>query len=234
MEQRNVTMPLIGDKAPAFEAETTRGTVRFPEDFKGKWVILFSHPSDFTPICTSEFVLFGAMQQEFEALNCSLLGLSVGTNASHIAWLRSIHDKIEFKGHRNVELNFPLIADMSMDIARKYGMIQPGASTTAAVRAVFFIDPSATVRAVVYYPMQLGRNFDELKRILVGLQTIDEYHVALPADWRPGDDIIVPAPATYDGTDKTTEGMKCCEWYFCTRPLPEAREKREPAHAATH
>ncbi len=227
-------MPLIGDKAPAFEAETTRGTVRFPEDFKGKWVILFSHPSDFTPICTSEFVLFGAMQQEFEALNCSLLGLSVGTNASHIAWLRSIHDKIEFKGHRNVELNFPLIADMSMDIARKYGMIQPGASTTAAVRAVFFIDPSATVRAVVYYPMQLGRNFDELKRILVGLQTIDEYHVALPADWRPGDDIIVPAPATYDGTDKTTEGMKCCEWYFCTRPLPEAREKREPAHAATH
>lgn len=227
-------MPLIGDKAPAFEAETTRGTVRFPEDFKGKWVILFSHPSDFTPICTSEFVLFGAMQQEFEALNCSLLGLSVGTNASHIAWLRSIHDKIEFKGHRNVELNFPLIADMSMDIARKYGMIQPGASTTAAVRAVFFIDPSATVRAVVYYPMQLGRNFDELKRILVGLQTIDEYHVALPADWRPGDDIIVPAPATYDGTDKTPEGMKCCEWYFCTRPLPEAREKREPAHAATH
>ena len=227
-------MPLIGDKAPAFEAETTRGTVRFPEDFKGKWVILFSHPSDFTPICTSEFVLFGAMQQEFEALNCSLLGLSVGTNASHIAWLRSIHDKIEFKGHRNVELNFPLIADMSMDIARKYGMIQPGASTTAAVRAVFFIDPSATVRAVVYYPMQLGRNFDELKRILVGLQTIDEYHVALPADWRPGDDIIVPAPATYDGTDKATEGMKCCEWYFCTRPLPEAREKREPAHAATH
>lgn len=220
-------MPLIGDKAPAFEAETTKGKIRFPEDFKGKWVILFSHPSDFTPICTSEFVLFGAMQHEFEALNCKLLGLSVGTNASHIAWLKSIHDRIEFKGHRKVELNFPLIADMSMDVARKYGMIQPGVSTTAAVRAVFFIDPDATVRAVVYYPMQLGRNFDELKRMLVGLQTIDKYHVALPADWRPGDDIIVPAPATYNASEGTADGMKCYEWYFCLKPLPMEKEKEK-------
>lgn len=220
-------MPLIGDKAPAFEAETTKGKIRFPEDFKGKWVILFSHPSDFTPICTSEFVLFGAMQHEFEALNCKLLGLSVGTNASHIAWLKSIHDRIEFKGHRKVELNFPLIADMSMDVARKYGMIQPGVSTTAAVRAVFFIDPDATVRAVVYYPMQLGRNFYELKRMLVGLQTIDKYHVALPADWRPGDDIIVPAPATYNASEGTADGMKCYEWYFCLKPLPMEKEKEK-------
>ena len=209
MENQNYRMPLIGDKAPAFEAETTQGKIRFPEDFQGKWVILFSHPSDFTPICTSEFVLFGAMQKEFEALDCRLVGLSVGTNPSHIAWMKSIHDNIEFKGHKNVALDFPLIADMSMEVAHKYGMIQPGVSTTAAVRAVFFIDPQATIRAVVYYPMQLGRNFDELKRILVGLQTIDKHHVALPADWRPGDDIIVPAPATYDGTDKTAPGMKC-------------------------
>lgn len=227
MENQNYRMPLIGDKAPAFEAETTQGKIRFPEDFRGKWVILFSHPSDFTPICTSEFVLFGAMQKEFEALDCRLVGLSVGTNPSHIAWMKSIHDKIEFKGHKNVALDFPLIADMSMEVAHKYGMIQPGVSTTAAVRAVFFIDPQATIRAVVYYPMQLGRNFDELKRILVGLQTIDKHHVALPADWRPGDDIIVPAPATYDGNAKTAPGMKCCEWYFCTRPLPV--EKPEAA-----
>lgn len=220
-------MPLIGDKAPAFEAETTQGKIRFPEDFKGKWVILFSHPSDFTPICTSEFVMFGAMQQEFEALNCKLLGLSVGTNASHIAWLKSIHDRIEFKGHKKVELDFPLIADMSMDVARKYGMIQPGVSTTAAVRAVFFIDPDATVRALVYYPMQLGRNFDELKRMLVGLQTIDKYHIALPADWRPGDDIIVPAPATYHASEGTADGMKCYEWYFCMKPLPMEKEKEK-------
>lgn len=231
MENNDYRMPLIGDRAPAFEAESTQGKIRFPEDFKGRWIILFSHPSDFTPVCTSEFVLFGAMQREFEALNCSLVGLSVGTNASHIAWLRSIHERIEYKGHARVELKFPLIADMSMEVARRYGMIQPGASATAAVRAVFFIDPAATVRAVVWYPMQLGRNFDELKRILVGLQTVDEYRVALPADWRPGDDIVVPAPATYDGTERTAEGMKCCEWYFCTRPLKKAEKVAEPAGA---
>ena len=225
MEKQTYAMPLIGDQAPAFEAETTQGKIRFPEDYKGKWVVLFSHPSDFTPVCTSEFVMFGALQREFDALNCRLLGLSVGTNASHIAWLRSIRDRIEFKGHRNVSLRFPLIADMSMDVARKYGMIQPAASATAAVRAVFFIDPVATIRAVIYYPMQLGRNFDELKRVLVGLQTIDEHHVALPADWRPGDDIIVPAPATYDGTDKTAEGMKCYDWYFCKKSLAAKTEK---------
>lgn len=224
MENQPYSMPLIGDKAPAFEADTTQGKIRFPEDFAGKWVILFSHPSDFTPICTSEFVLFGAMQREFEALNCRLVGLSVGTNASHIAWLRSIHDKIEFRGHKEVRIEFPLIADMLMAVARKYGMIQPGVSSTAAVRAVFFIDPEATVRAVIYYPMQLGRNFDELKRVLTGLQTIDKYHVALPADWHPGDEIIVPAPATYVDGAKPTAGMKCYDWYFCTRPLPDAEK----------
>ena len=150
MDNHTYTMPLIGDKAPSFEAETTQGKIRFPEDFKGQWVILFSHPSDFTPICTSEFVMFGVMQKEFEQLNCRLVGLSVGTNASHIAWLRSIHDRIEFKGYKRVDLNFPLVADMSMEVARKYGMIQPGVSTSAAVRAVFFIDPETTIRAVIY------------------------------------------------------------------------------------
>lgn len=212
-------MPLIGDRAPAFEAETTQGRIRFPEDFAGKWVILFSHPSDFTPICTSEFVLFGAMQQEFEQMNCCLLGLSVGTNASHTAWLRSIRERIEFKGHKRVKIDFPLIADMGMEVARKFGMIQPGASSTAAVRAVFFIDPQATVRAVVYYPMQLGRNFDELKRILTGLQTIDALHVSLPADWRPGDEVIVPMKG--EDMERQPDGMKCYDWYFCTKPLPK-------------
>lgn len=227
MENQTYAMPLIGDKAPAFEAETTQGKIRFPQDYKGKWVILFSHPSDFTAICTSEFVLFGALQKEFEALNCQLVGLSVGTLPSHIAWLRSIHDRIEYKGHRKVDLNFPLIADMSMDVARKYGMIQPNASSTAAVRTVFFIDPTATVRAIICYPAQLGRNFDELKRVLVGLQTVDKYKVALPADWRPGDDIVVPAPTTYDGTEQSSDGMKCYEWYFCMKPLPQADTKAE-------
>lgn len=214
-------MPLIGDKAPAFEAETTQGKINFPQDYEGKWAILFSHPSDFTPVCTSEFVLFGAMQQQFEKLNCKLIGLSVGTNPSHIAWMRSIRERIEFHGYRNVDIRFPLIADMTMEIARKYGMIQPGVSSTAAVRTVFFIDPKATIRAVISYPMQLGRNFDELKRVLIGLQAIDKYHVALPADWRPGDDIIVPAPATYEDKRAEAEGMKCYDWYFCTKPFPE-------------
>ncbi len=226
METQNY-LPLIGDKAPAFEAETTQGHISFPDDFRGKWTILFSHPSDFTAICTSEFVMFGAMQEEFELLDCKLLGLSVGTTPSHIAWLRSIRERIEFKGHKNVDIRFPLIADMSMEVARKYGMIQPGASDSAAVRAVFFIDPEATIRAVVYYPAQLGRNFDELKRVLIGLQTIDRHKVALPADWRPGDDIIVPAPTTYDGTERTAEGMTCYDWYFCTRPLELKRSERK-------
>jgi len=232
MENKNCSMPLIGDKAPAFEAETTQGRIRFPDDFEGKWVLLFGHPSDFTPVCTSEFVLFGAMQREFEALNCQLVGLSVGTNASHIAWLRSIHDRIEFKGHRNVAVEFPLIADMSMEVARRYGMIQPGTSTTAAVRAVFFIDPAATVRAVICYPMQLGRNFDELKRVLVGLQTIDKQHVALPADWRPGDGIIVPAPAVFDAAKPTDGGMKCYDWYFCMKSSPAEERERVGTAAA--
>lgn len=232
MENQTYAMPLIGDKAPAFEAETTQGKIRFPQDYKGKWMILFSHPSDFTAICTSEFVLFGAMQKEFEALNCQLLGLSVGTLPSHIAWLRSIHDRIEYKGHKKVDLKFPLIADMSMAVARKYGMVQPNASSTAAVRTVFFIDPTATVRAIICYPAQLGRNFDELKRILVGLQTVDKYKVALPADWRPGEDIVVPAPTTYDGTEQSADGMKCYEWYFCMKPLTVAKtEQPQPVEA---
>lgn len=216
---------MIGDTAPSFIAESTQGSLRFPEDFGGKWVILFSHPGDFTPVCTSEFVLFGAMQEEFKVLNCRLVALSVGTVSSHIAWLRSIEQNIEFKGHSRVRINFPLIADASMEIARKYGMIAPRIRSTAAVRSVFFIDPDAKIRAIMTYPMQLGRNFDELKRILVGLQTIDKHKVALPADWQPNDDIIVPAPSTYDGTSRDMEGMTCYDWYFCTKPLPLKKAK---------
>ncbi len=218
---------MIGVTAPSFVAESTQGQIRFPDDFGGKWVILFSHPGDFTAVCTSEFVLFGAMQEEFEALNCRLLGLSVGALSSHIAWLRSIEQNIEFKGHSRVRVRFPLIADLSMEVARKYGMIAPRASSTAAVRSVFFIDPDDKIRAIISYPMQLGRNFSELKRILVGLQTIDHHKVALPADWRPGDDIIVPAPTTYDGKSREIDGMTCYDWYFCTKPLSMKEREME-------
>ena len=228
METQNFHAPMIGDAAPAFVAETTQGTIHFPEDFGGKWVILFSHPADFTAVCTSEFVLFGAMQEEFERLNCRLLGLSIGTNSSHIAWLRSIEQNIAYKGHSHVKMRFPLMADMTMEVARLYGMIAPRSSATMAVRSVFFIDPEAKIRAVMSYPMQLGRNFDELKRILVGLQVVDRHKVALPADWHPGDDIVVGAPTTYDGSERSMEGLTCYDWYFCTKPLSLKEKEYAP------
>ncbi|HQA75410.1 peroxiredoxin, partial [Flavobacterium sp.] len=170
-----ISMPRIGDKAPEFKAITTQGDINFPSDYIGKWVILFSHPADFTPVCTSEFMTFAKRESEFNALNCQLVGLSVDGLYSHIAWLRTIKDKIEFKGMKNMEVKFPLIEDITMEVAKKYGMIQPGESSTKAVRAVFFIDPKGIVRALIYYPLSLGRNFDELKRALITMQTADAY-----------------------------------------------------------
>lgn len=186
MENQTHSVPRIGEKAPAFTASTTQGPIRFPDDFKGKWVLLFSHPADFTPVCTSEFMTFGAMSRDFERLGCQLIGLSVDSLSSHLAWLHTIRERIEFNGMKNVDVRFPLIDDVSMHVATLYGMIHPGESGTKAVRAVFFIDPDAVIRAIIYYPLALGRNFDELRRVLVGLQTIDRFHVSLPADWRPG------------------------------------------------
>lgn len=216
-------MPRIGDKAPEFKAITTQGNINFPTDYKGKWIILFSHPADFTPVCTSEFMTFAKRESEFSALNCQLVGLSIDGLYSHIAWLRTIKEKIEFKGMKNVEVNFPLIEDITMEVANKYGMIQPGESSTKAVRAVFFIDPKGVIRAIIYYPLSLGRNFDELKRALIAMQTADTYNIATPADWQPGDDVIVP-PAGSCGVAKdrmeTKEtGITCYDWFFCTKKL---------------
>lgn len=216
-------MPRIGDKAPSFTAKTTQGIINFPEDFSGKWKILFSHPADFTPVCTSEFMTFASMQKDFDALNCQLVGLSVDGLYSHIAWLRTIKDKIEYKGMKNVEVTFPLIEDITMEVAKKYGMIQPNENSTQAVRAVFFVDPKGIIRTIIYYPLSLGRNFDELKRILLGLQTADEFGVALPADWRPGDDVIVPTAGSCgvakERMEITSEDMHCYDWFFCTKKL---------------
>jgi len=187
-------MPRIGDKAPEFKAVTTQGNINFPSDYSGKWIILFSHPADFTPVCTSEFMTFASMQNDFTALNTQLVGLSIDGLYSHIAWLRTIKEKIEFKGLKNVEVTFPLIEDISMNVANKYGMVQPGESSTKAVRAVFFIDPKGIIRAMIYYPLSLGRNFDELKRVIIALQTADAYSIATPANWQPGDDVIDNTP----------------------------------------
>jgi peroxiredoxin (alkyl hydroperoxide reductase subunit C) len=217
-------MPRIGDKAPEFTAVTTQGTINFPSDYKGKWAILFSHPADFTPVCTSEFMTFATMEDKFEAANCKLIGLSVDGLYSHIAWLRTIKEKIEFKGMKDVEVTFPLIEDITMEVAKKYGMMQPNEDTTKAVRAVFFVDPKGIIRTIIYYPLSLGRNFDELYRVLLALKTADEFGIATPADWRPGDDVIVP-PAGSCGTAKDRmegkEDVDCKDWFFCTKKLDE-------------
>ena len=222
MEENQVSMPRIGENAPEFSAVTTQGNINFPGDYKGSWVILFSHPADFTPVCTSEFITFASLEPKFLAANCKLVGLSIDGLYSHIAWLRTIKEKIEYKGMKNVEVNFPLIEDITMNVARKYGMIQPGESSTKAVRAVFFIDPKGIIRAIIYYPLSLGRNFDELYRVVIALQTADAFAVATPADWNPGDDVIVP-PAGSCGVAKermeSKNGMKCYDWFFCTKEL---------------
>jgi len=222
-ENNNPVMPRIGDKAPSFTAKTTQGIINFPEGFEGKWKILFSHPADFTPVCTSEFMTFASMQPEFEALNCQLVGLSVDGLYSHIAWLRTIKEKIEYKGMKDVEVTFPLIEDITMEVAKKYGMIQPNENSTQAVRAVFFIDPKNIIRTIIYYPLSLGRNFDELKRVLIGLQTADQFGVALPADWRPGDEVIVPTAGSCgvakERMETKEEDMHCYDWFFCTKKL---------------
>jgi peroxiredoxin 2/4 len=217
-----VAMPRIGEKAPSFKAITTQGDIVFPEQFAGSWVILFSHPADFTPVCTSEFMTFASLENQFEELNCKLVGLSVDGLYSHIAWLRTIKDKIEYKGMKNVEVKFPLIEDITMDVAHKYGMIQPGESNTKAVRAVFVIDPKGMIRTILYYPLSLGRNFDELLRIVTALKTADAFSVATPADWRPGDEVIVPTAGSCGVAKERMESksdMKCYDWFFCTRAI---------------
>lgn len=222
-EVKNMSMPRIGDKAPEFKAVTTQGEINFPSDYKGKWIILFSHPADFTPVCTTEFMTFGKMTAEFEALNCQLVGLSIDGLFSHIAWLRTIHEKIDFKGMKGIEVKFPLIEDITMDVANMHGMIQPGDSSTKAVRAVFFIDPKGIIRTIMYYPSSLGRNFDEIKRVLIGLQTVDNFGVALPADWRPGDEVIVPPAGSCgvarDRVEDKSGQLKCYDWFFCTKQI---------------
>ncbi len=226
-QEQVISMPRIGDPAPAFKASTTQGEINFPADYKDSWVILFSHPADFTPVCTSEFMTFASLEGKFGKSNCKLVGLSVDGLYSHIAWLRTIKDKIEYNGLKNMEVKFPLIEDITMNVAKKYGMIQPGESTTKAVRAVFFIDPKGIIRAIIYYPLSLGRNFDELYRVLIALQTADKFSVATPADWRPGDDVIVP-PAGSCGSAKdrmeaTNGDMKCYDWFFCTQKLDKEK-----------
>ncbi|MDD3263333.1 MAG: peroxiredoxin [Candidatus Nanoarchaeia archaeon] len=217
--REEIRMPLIGDDAPAFVANTTMGQINFPQDFKGKWIILFSHPADFTPVCTTEFMTFASMQEDFRKLNTELVGLSIDSMYAHIAWLRTIKEKIEFKGMKNVEVMFPLIEDLKMEVAKKYGMVQPNSSTTQAVRAVFIIDEKGKVRTVLYYPSSTGRNMDEIKRLIIAMQKADREGIATPANWQPGDDVIVPPPGSCgtakERVESKDENTYCLDWFMC-------------------
>ncbi len=208
--------PRLNEPAPAFEAKTTHGTKSL-EDYKGRWLVLFSHPADFTPVCTTEFMAFAKAHDKFQALNCDLLGLSIDSNYAHIAWARNIETNF------GVKIPFPIIEDLSMAVANAYGMIQPGASDTSAVRATFFIDPEGVLRAMVYYPMSNGRSVDEFLRLLTALQTSDANGVATPENWQPGDKVIVPPPQTQDAAaQRVEEGYECVDWYFCKKDLDAA------------
>lgn len=204
---------------PDFEAQTTIGIIRLSEWAKDKWVILFSHPADFTPVCTSEFVEFAKCQSAFEQKGVVLLGCSVDSIYSHIAWVRNIQDNF------GVKISFPIIADLDQKVSRLYGMIHEPSSNTATVRCVFFIDPKRILRAMIYYPMNVGRNFDEIMRVVDALQMADANKVACPANWTRGKDVIIPAPVTMDDAEQRAESKEyqVVDWYFAMKKLPETQ-----------
>ena len=217
MEVQEVTtvMPRIGDQAPDFEAVTTKGTIKFSEFAKDKWVVLFSHPADFTPVCTTEMSGFAERKAEFDASNTELMGLSIDSIHAHLAWVNNV------RKNTGVYFDFPIIADIDMKVSKLYGMLQPNESETAAVRAVFFIDPSKKIRLVMYYPLNVGRNMDEILRVLDGLQVSDANQVALPLNWKRGDKVIVPPPKTLGEMQDRIDDTTCekVDFYLCKRDL---------------
>ena len=213
MPEEPVSFPVIGEPAPDFEAETTQGPLSLSA-LRGKWVVLFSHPADFTPVCTTEFLAFAQIHDELAALNVQLVGLSVDSVSAHLAWVRNIREKM------GVTIPFPVIADLTMKVAKRYGMIHPGQSSTAAVRCVFFIDDKGIMRAMIYYPLQNGRFMPEVLRLVKALQMTDRYKVSTPANWQPGDKVVVPAPKTTAEMEKRlSEGYDCKEWYLCFKKI---------------
>ena len=222
-----INMPLIGDIAPAFTAQTTNGIINFPFDYKGQWVILFSHPMDFTPVCTTEFLSFQSMLTDFKKLDTEIIGLSVGAISSHLAWFRSIHDEINFNNWKNVDIEFPVIADIDLHISKLYGMIHPNTSDTKTVRTVFIIDKQGIIRTILYYPQTTGRNIKEIYRILIALQTTDAFGVSTPADWVPGTPVIAPSPQTIQDIHKrlntTKKNIDIITWYLAFRNLSESK-----------
>jgi peroxiredoxin 2/4 len=213
IKEKLVSIPRIGDPAPPFEAITTHGTAKL-EDFKGSWLILFSHPAAFTPTCTTEFIAFAEIHPELKKRGVELLGLSVDSNPSHIAWIRNIEEKTK------VKITFPVIADSDRTVPMAYGMIHPGQSKTIMVRCVFIIDPSQIIRTILYYPLTTGRNMNEIVRIVDALQATDKYSISTPANWKPGEMVIMPAPATQEAAEqRMKENQECIDWYLCQRKI---------------
>lgn len=213
MTEPSPSLPRINEPAPDFKAVTTHGERKL-SDYRGKWLILFSHPADFTPVCTTEFIGFAKAAEKFRSLNCELLGLSIDSVFSHLAWTRNIKEKFD------VEIPFPIIEDLKMDVAKAYGMIHPGAGDTSAVRATFIIDPEGVIRAMVHYPMSNGRSIAEFVRLLEALQTSDKHKVATPENWRPGEAVIVPPPKTATAAEaRAGEGYDTVDWYFSKKTL---------------
>ncbi|PHV70866.1 peroxiredoxin [Sporanaerobium hydrogeniformans] len=210
------SIPLIGDQLPEMTVQTTYGIKKLPEDYKGKWLILFSHPGDFTPVCTTEFVSFARNYETFQRLNTELLGLSIDQVQPHMKWVEWIEDNL------GEVIPFPIIADPLGDVAKKLGMIQP-ARKTSTVRATFFIDPDSKVRLILYYPAEIGRNMEEIIRSLVALQVATENGVAMPANWPNneliGDQVIIPPPTTIPEADERPKEYTCYDWWFCYKPL---------------
>jgi peroxiredoxin (alkyl hydroperoxide reductase subunit C) len=212
-KEQIISLPRLGQPAPPFEAVTTHGTLKL-EDFKGNWLILFSHPADFTPVCTTEFIAFAKIHPELQKRGVELLGLSVDSVSSHIAWVRNVEEKT------GVKIPFPIIADLNKELSLTYGMIHPGESKTETVRCVFIIDDKQVIRTILYYPLTTGRNMDEILRIIDALQTTDKNAVATPANWRPGDKVVIPPPNTQEmAEERLKEGYECVDWYLCQKKL---------------
>ena len=213
IEPQAGTLPQINRPAPYFEAKTTYGTKKL-SDYQGRWLVLFSHPADFTPVCTTEFMAFAKYHQQFLDINTDLLGLSIDSVFSHVAWVRNIKEKF------GVDVNFPIIEDLSMKVAKAYGMIHPGAADTSAVRSTFIIDPEGILRAMVYYPMTNGRSIPEFLRLIQALQASDSNNIATPEGWQPGDKVIVPPPQEAPTAEaRINEDYECTDWYFCKKSL---------------
>jgi len=206
-------IPLIGEGFPELEVQTTHGKLKLPKAFKGKWFVLFSHPADYTPVCTTEFVAF---QKRFKKLNTELIGLSIDQVFSHIKWVEWIKEEL------GVEIEFPIIADDTGKVAQRLGLIHPGKGTNT-VRAVFIVDPQGTIRAILYYPQELGRNMDEILRMVRGFQVADKHGVAIPANWPENelirDEVIIPPAADVETAAKRTKEYDCYDWWFCHKRL---------------